>query len=58
MKARVKGEMGDILNYLSDTESLIKLKGTLVDAPSTLDIKKIINSNFGTDDYPYNGASF
>jgi hypothetical protein len=58
MKARLTGEMGDIVNYLSDTESVIKQKGTLVNTPSSLDIKQIINSNFENEDYPYNGAYF
>ncbi len=53
IKASVTFEMSDIIKYLSETESLIKQYGTLVNAPSILDIQKIISSQFDREDYPF-----
>ncbi len=58
MREEVTIEMNDILNYLTDTEALMKKYGTLGDAPSTIDIKSIVNSQFGADDYPLIEAFF
>jgi hypothetical protein len=58
MKDEVTIEMNDIVDYLTDTELLIIKYGTLGDAPSTLDIKSIVNSQFDDDDYPFNEAIF
>ena len=58
MKSRVTQEMGDIVEYLTDTQSLIKQYGTLGAAPSTLDIKNILSTQFDSEDYPFNEANF
>ena len=50
--------MNDIIIYLSDTESLIKKYGILGAAPSTLNIKEIFNSQYGSIDYPFNEENF
>lgn len=58
LKVRVTRELGDIVTYLTETDQLIRQYGTFKVSTSTLEIKSIINSNFGTDDFPFHNANF
>lgn len=50
--------MGDIVNYLTDTESLIQQYGTLVSDSSTLGVHEILTSVYDSDGFAFNELNY